>query len=200
MMRGVPPVVVFMPVVVPMPVVLLPGAMRACLSAAFSQSRRCAAVPPELVSEPGVGGRGERALGLPVSEPGVCGVAVDWPGVGAGVGLVPLGTRLSVVPVPGVPDCEGKVNDCPGVGAGAGPVPLGTELPGVEVPGADVPGEAPVAAPVPVPLVPAPPVPPLVPPVPLVWAIATTALDAMNAAAVSAVSDLNDMRASPISL
>ena len=103
MMRGVPPVVVFMPVVVP-------GVMRACLSAAVSQLR-CCAVEPLLPSEPGGGGCGVKALGLPVCEPGGCGVADDCPGVGAGVGPVPLGTRLSVAPVPGVPDWDGNVND-----------------------------------------------------------------------------------------
>jgi hypothetical protein len=162
-MRGVPPVVVPMPTVLFSMAVPL-SAIRACLSAAFSQSRRCAAVgPPELVSDPGARGGVVRALVPPASEPGVCGVADDCPCVGAGVGPVPLGTRLSVVPVPGVPALEGKVNDCPGAGAGVGPVPLGTELPGAEVP-----GDAPVVAPVPVPpAVPALPALPLVPPAPL---------------------------------
>jgi hypothetical protein len=46
--------------------------------------------------------------------------------------------RVSLEPVPGVPEFDGKLNDWPGVGAGVGPVPLGTEFCGVlvEVPGA----------------------------------------------------------------
>jgi hypothetical protein len=45
--------------------------------------------------------------------------------------------RVSLEPVPGVPEFDGKLNDWPGVGAGVGPVPLGTEFCGapVEVPG-----------------------------------------------------------------
>jgi hypothetical protein len=46
-----------------------------------------------------------------VCDPGADGAAVDCPGVGAGVGPVPLGTRLSVVPVPGVPELDGNVKD-----------------------------------------------------------------------------------------
>jgi hypothetical protein len=48
--------------------------------------------------------------------------------VGAGVGPVPFGMRVSLEPVPGVPEFDGKLNDWPGVGAGVGPVPLGTEF------------------------------------------------------------------------
>ena len=103
------------PVDVPIPTVAL-GVLQFCLCAALR-------------------------LEPPGCEPLPDGEAVDWPGVGPGVGPVPLGTRLSVVPVPGVPELDGKVNDWPGVGAGVGPVPLGTELPG------DAPEVDPVAPP-----------------------------------------------------
>jgi hypothetical protein len=182
-----------------LPEVLPPGVMRACRSAAFSQSRRCA-VGPELVSDPGSRGGVVSALAPPVSDPEAGGVAVDCPGgvvvdcpgVGAGVGPVPLGTRLSVVPVPGVPDWDGNVNDCPGVGAGVGPVPLGTELPGVEVPGAD-----PLVAD-PVPALPAPPAPPAplvppLPPVPPLWPSELVKLQPTSAAASSPVFSLESM-------
>jgi hypothetical protein len=100
---------------------------------------------------------------------------------------VPLGLRLSVVPVPGVPEVDGKVNDWPGVGAGVGPVPLGTELPGVE-PVVDVPPVAPVLA--------APPVlapPPLVPPDPPLWPNADTAPKTTEVA-TNNTDDLGSMR------
>jgi hypothetical protein len=77
--------------------------------------------------------------GVPLVE----GMLEDCPGVGAGAGPVPLGIRLSVVPVPGTPAFDGIVVDCPGVGAGAGPVPLGAVLPDEP----DVPDDAPPALP-----------------------------------------------------
>jgi hypothetical protein len=45
--------------------------------------------------------------GVPLVE----GMPEDCPGVGAGAGPVPLGIRLSVVPVPGVPAFDGIVVD-----------------------------------------------------------------------------------------
>jgi len=90
--------------------------------------------------------------------------------VGAGVGPVPFGMRVSLEPVPGVPEFDGKLNDWPGVGAGVGPVPLGTEfVVPVEVPGPPVvePLE-PVLPELPAepPLEPPPPPPPPPPPCP----------------------------------
>jgi hypothetical protein len=149
-------------------------------------SRMIVGVPGAVAREPTVvsGGqsRGSGAstrvpgCGLPlldgVAAPacGLEGCCAVCPGVGAGVGLVPLGTRDSLEPVPGVPALDGKVKDCPGVGAGVGPVPLGTELPG----GAAVPGDEPVPG----------DAPPGEEPVPPVWAqarlvarhVATTAI------------------------
>jgi ferritin-like metal-binding protein YciE len=114
---------------------------------------------------------GTRAVSEPVvpGVPAVEGTPLDWPGVGAGAGPVPLGIRFCVVPVPGVPAFEGMVVDCPGVGAGAGPVPLGDAVP----PGAALPVEpaAPDDAP---PVLP----PPLDPPV---WANVRAVLAVRNA-------------------
>lgn len=173
-----------------MPVVLLLRAVDRADAFASSHARCRAAEEFEpLVSEPEVCGC--TVSGLLSCEPGDRGVADDCPGVGAGAGPVPFGMRLSVWPVPGVPEVDGKVNDCPGVGAGVGPVPLGTELP-------EVPGDVPPVVPVPVPPVvpPPPPVPPLVPPL---CASDVPAVAASNAAAARAVSDFGGMRASPLS-
>jgi hypothetical protein len=75
-------------------------------------------VPPAVVPTPEVDGAPDAEDELqpgrcadPVVPPDPLGAEVDWPGVGAGVGPVPLGMRVSLEPVPGVPAFDGKVND-----------------------------------------------------------------------------------------
>jgi hypothetical protein len=191
---------VLVPVVVPLPVVppVPPVGERAVDATVLSQSRCRAGLEPP-VSEFGSSVVVESPR-LPEPDGGV---AVDCPGVGAAVGPLPSGTRSVVMPVPGVPECDGNVNDCPGVGAGVGPVPLGIELPGVERPGAvpvvdpvpEPPAAPPPAAPPPVPPLAPPPAPPPAPPL---CASADSALHVTNAAVTSVDNDLDDMRASPM--
>jgi hypothetical protein len=69
-------------------------------------------VPPVVVPVPDAEGvpQPERCAD-PVVPLDPLGTELDCPGVGAGVGPVPFGMRLSVEPVPGVPEFDGKVND-----------------------------------------------------------------------------------------
>ena len=132
-----------------------------CLSASILGSRAAAPCGPELVSRPRRRGGVVRAL-APVSDPGAGGllcdcpgvVVVDCPGVGAGVGPVPLGTRLSVLPVarcPGLGWERKRLSRCRR-GRRSGAARHGA-VQASEVPGAD-----PVADD-PVPALPAPPAP-----------------------------------------
>ena len=69
-------------------------------------------VPPAVVPVPDAEGlpQPERCAD-PVVPLDPLGTVVDCPGVGAGAGPVPFGMRVSLEPVPGVPEFDGKLND-----------------------------------------------------------------------------------------
>ena len=68
-------------------------------------------VPPLVVPMPCVDGVSQDRCADPVVPLEPLGTELDCPGVGAGAGPVPSGMRVSVEPVPGVPEFDGKLND-----------------------------------------------------------------------------------------